>query len=134
MRLVSTALLIAALATPAFADARLAQNGLRVEFRETQFEVFTKAGWSREALFCAAGDVARMRGAAANDYLVVTQGVGTSTTNPRRRSAVFELVDRSQVADRSVFTFLSGFKPGARMSVGSAVFACEQDDFLRNGI
>ncbi len=134
MRLLSAALLISALATSAFADARLAQNGLRVEFRETQFEVFTKAGWSREALFCAAGDVARMRGAAANDYLVVERAVGTSKTNPNRRSAVFKLLDRSEVSDRSVFTFLSGFKPGARMSVGSAVFACEQENFLRNGI
>ena len=135
MRLLSTALLLAALATPALsAEARLAQNGLRVEFQGTQFEVFTKAGWSRAALFCAAGDVARKRGAKASDVLVVTRGVGTSPSNPHRRSAAFKLVDRSEVADRSVFTFLSGFKPGDRQSVASSVFACEQENFLRNGI
>lgn len=134
MRLLSTALLLTALATPALSEARLAQNGLRVAFTDTHFEVFTKAGWSRAALFCAAGDVARKRGAAANDYLVVRRGVSPSATLNNRRSADFELVDRSQIANRSVFTFLSGFQPGARMSVGAAVFACEQENFLRNGI
>ncbi|MEL7212729.1 MAG: hypothetical protein AAGK92_08715 [Pseudomonadota bacterium] len=135
MRLLSTALVILALATPALAtEARLAKNGLRVEFQDTRFEVFTKAGWTRAALFCAAGDVARKRGAAANDFVVVSRKVGTSPTNPNRRSATFQLVDRNDIADRSLFIFLPGFQEGARMSIGAANLACEQDNFFKNGI
>ena len=135
MRLVFATLAFTALAMPAFAaETRLSQNGLRVEFQGPQFEVFTNAGWARASLCCAAGDVARMRGAAGNDYLVVTRGVGTSPSNPKRRSAAFKLVDRSEITKRSVFTFLSGFKPGDRQSVASSIFACEQANYLRNGI
>jgi len=132
MRFLKTAVLVVALAAPAYADVRLAKNNLRVEFAGGQFEVFTKAGWSPAALFCAAGDVARISGAKSNDTLVVTRNVGQSPTRANRRSASFELVPRSEAKERSFFTLTAGFGPGLTKSVGAAVFACEQESLLRN--
>lgn len=133
MRHLTLAALIFAIAAPAFAEARLSQNGLRVEFEGSQYEVFTKAGWSPSGLFCAVGNVARGQGAAANDILVVTRGVGASPTRPNRRSASFELVERSEAQRRGFFNITAGFGVGLSKSVGAAIFACSTDDRLRRG-